>query len=154
MKAIGIIACTAIASSFAHGGERTAEELLKRAPAAVQSTVREQARGGRLEDFETITIDGKTIYIAETDRPHDLKIYVAESGALIKVREDIPVSKTPAAVLETARGLGGVIDEVTKETSGTSETYRVEIDRKGMPDLDLVVTPGGRIVSQSEDADD
>ena len=154
MKALGIIACTVLASPFARGGDRTAEELLNRAPAAVQSTVREQARGGRLEDFETITIDGKTIYIAETDRPHDLKIYVAESGVLIKVREEIPVAKTPAAVLEAARGAGGVIDEVTKETSGRSETYQVEIDRNGLPDLDLVVTPAGRIVSQNEDSDD
>lgn len=154
MKTPGIIACAILAGPAALASDRAAEEALKAAPAAVQSTVRENARGGGIEDFDRITIDGKTIYIAEIDRPDDLKIYVSENGALLKIREEVPVSQTPAAVLDAVRSLGGVIDEVEKEDTGKSTVYRVEIDRDGQPDLDVEVAPDGRILSRNEEADD
>ncbi|WP_367874445.1 hypothetical protein [Luteolibacter sp. Populi] len=131
------------------------EIRLEECPQAVQSTVRDNARDGRIDEVDLIEIEGNTIYIAEAEfaQDRDMKIYVSGSGALIKTVEDVPLAEVPAVVAEAARKLGS-IDEVDKETRGGTVTYHVEVDRPGQRDLDLEIAANGAILKQTEEAKD
>jgi hypothetical protein len=153
MKTKTLVLLALIVSPLVHAGPKKAAERLRQAPEAVRKTVADHSRGGVVDDFDTIRIDGKTIHVAEIELPLDLKLYVSEDGALIKIREEIPTANAPAAVLDAARPLGDSIKEVEKETAGESITYRVEVKRKGQADLDLHLTADGKILSQKLDVD-
>ena len=131
------------------------EIRLDECPQAVQSTVRDHARDGRIDEVDLIEIEDNTIYIAEAEfsQDRDMKIYVSGNGALIKTVEDVPLAEVPAAVAEAARKLGS-IDEVDKETRGDAVTYHVEVDRPGQRDLDLEIAANGAILKQTEEAKD
>ena len=146
------ICCTIVTATA--GGERR-DLLLQECPQAVQTTVRENARGGHVDEIDLISIDGRVIYRAEIDLPRDrdLKIYVDGDGALMMTKEEILPRELPEAVLLAARALGAV-EDVDKESNGRTITYHVEIDRAGQPDLDVVFLADGSISSQTEEADD
>lgn len=129
---------------------------LDQCPAAVQATIRENSRGGPIDDIDRIGIDGNVIYRAEIDLPQDqdLKLYIAGNGALLKVLEEISLAEAPEAVRRVAKEQGGTIDDVAKETKGQTVTYHVEIDRPGQPDLDLVLAADGAILSRTEEGGD
>lgn len=132
---------------------------LSACPAPVQKTIEQNLRGGTLDEIESITIEGRTLYVADVDlsRDHDLKIHVAADGALVRLKEDIDLSKAPEAVRDAAKKLvpaGGRIDDVDKESAGGKVTYHVEIDRPNTSDLKVVFSPEGAILSQREDHDD
>ena len=62
----------------------------KDVPAAVQTTMQSNAAGGKVTEVETETVNGVVYYYAEvkgTDHKWT-KIYVTESGALMKVEPD------------------------------------------------------------------
>jgi hypothetical protein len=145
----------ALACTHVHGNTDHRDMPLKHCPAPVQSTINANARGGTVEEVDAISIDGREIYIADVDLPAglDLKIYVAGDGALVKTREDVPLVDTPATITQAVARFGGNIDEVNKETRGKTITWHLEIDRKGAPDLDVVVSSDGSIVSETEDVD-
>jgi hypothetical protein len=145
------ICCTVIAAA---GSERS-DLLLQECPQAVQTTVRENARGGHIDEIDLISIEGRVIYRAEIDLPRDrdLKIYVDGDGALMMTKEEILPRELPQAVLNAARALGAV-EDVDKESNGRTTTYHVEIDRAGQPDLDVVFLADGSISSQAEEVDD
>ncbi len=153
MKTKTFVLLALIIPSLAHAGPKKAAERLRQAPEPVRKTVTDHSRGGVVDDFDTIRIDGKTIHIAEIELPLDLKLYVSDDGSLIKIREEIPTANAPAPVLAAAKPLGDSIKEVEKETAGESITYRVEVKRKGQADIDLHLTADGKILSQKLDAD-
>jgi uncharacterized membrane protein YkoI len=154
MKTTCIILVTALATALASAEDSKARKRLDTAPAAVRQTVNDNSRGGVLDDFDVITIDGKSIYIAEIELPAELKIYVSENGSLLKTREDIPFSAAPEAVRKAVTALGGTVDETKLETSGKTSTYLIEIDRLGEPDLNVTVSPEGAVLNRHEEADD
>jgi uncharacterized membrane protein YkoI len=140
------------ASATAYGRELH----LSVCPAAVQSAIEANARGGVIDEIDLISIEGKEIYIAEVDLPLDLdlKVYVSGNGALLKTREDAPLASRPAFIRDSVREHGGTIDDVEKEIAGGKVTWHVEIDRKGIPDMNVVLNAEGGVISETEDADD
>lgn len=128
---------------------------LAQCPPAVQDTVRANLRDGRLDEIERITVQGQTRYIAEIDLPgdDDLKLHIADDGALLKTREDISSKDLPGAVKATLDSYGGKIDDLEKETSGEETTYHADIDRAGKPDLDVVISADGKVIRETEDDD-
>ena len=135
-----------------------AEVRLEDCPPAVQSTIRENSRSGKIDEIESFAIQGKTLYVAEVELggDRDLKIHVASDGALVKTREDFPYAEVPDAVRKTVESKlgGGTADDVDKEISGNTVTYFVEIDRSGAPDVDLAIDAEGKLLSETEDAGD
>jgi len=140
------------ASATAHGRELHLNEC----PAAVQSAIEANARGGVIDEVDLISIEGKEIYIAEVDLPRDLdlKVYVSGNGSVLKTLEDVPLASMPAFIRDAARDHGGTIDDVEKEIAGGKVTWHVEIERKGMPDVDLVLNAEGGVISENMDHDD
>ncbi|MES2659765.1 MAG: hypothetical protein V4689_14195 [Verrucomicrobiota bacterium] len=140
-------------------GHLTAAEVrLADCPAAVQATIQQNSRDGRIDEIESYSIQGKMLYVAEVELAgdRDLKIHVAADGALVKTREDFSLGETPEAVRKAVEGKlnGGMADDVDRETVGQTATYHVEIDRKGAPDLELMIDSEGQILSEAEDTDD
>jgi len=156
MNTIKIITTLAFTTALAGAQGKSREMRLEECPPPVQSTVQANARGGNIEEVDLINIDGKVIYIAEAELPRDrdLKIYVSGNGALMKTLEEVLLRETPEAVRNAVQGLGGRVDEVNLETEGQTLSYHVEIDRQGAPDLDVVVSATGAILSQTEEAND
>jgi len=124
-------------------------------PASVQSTIESNARGGVIDEVDLLSIEGKEIYIAEVDLPQDLdlKVYVSGNGSLLKTREDISLKSMPSFIRDAVREHGGTIDDVEKEVAGGTVTWHVEIDRKGMPDIKVVLNAEGGVISETEDHD-
>jgi uncharacterized membrane protein YkoI len=84
----------------------------------------------------------------------EMKIYVLANGTLFKTREDIRMEDAPAKVKEAAQQLvaaGGKVDDTVKTTAGDgTESYEVEIKRKGQKEVKIVFAADGTILSQSE----
>ena len=139
------------------GFANAAEVRLADCPPAVQATIQQNSRDGRLDEIESYSIQGKALYVAEVELAgdRDLKIHVAADGTLVKTREDATLAEVPAAVRTAVEGKlnGGVADDVDKETAGSTVTYHVEIDRKGAPDTNLTIDSAGKILSESEEHD-
>ncbi len=154
MKALKTILATGIlalaAPAYADNDIR-----LDECPAAVQKTILDNARGGKIDEIDVIRIEGKTLYIAEVDLPRDrdLKIHVAGDGALIKTREDISLATVPEAVRDALESYGGKIDDLELETANGVATYHAEIDYNGQPDLEVTVAADGRVLREVEDDD-
>ena len=126
-------------------------------PAPVQEVIQKNLRSGKLDSIKMLTVDGRTLYLADVDlaEDEDLKVYISETGELLKTREDVRQADAPAAVIEAAKKLvpeGGKLDDVEKETAGGKTTYLVEIDRPNAPDLEVTVSADGAILSQKDEA--
>ncbi|MCU0797497.1 MAG: hypothetical protein MUF31_16375 [Akkermansiaceae bacterium] len=135
----------------------TARELaIHECPQPVRSTIESNARGGMIEEVDWVAINGKEIYVAEVDLPRDtdLKIYVAADGQLIKIREDLAFAEAPQEVRNTLGSFGGRVDDLDRETEGSTVTYYAEIERSGQSDLKLTLDASGRVTQQYEDHDD
>jgi len=131
---------------------------LSDAPAAVQETIRQNQRKGVLDELNAITVNGRTLYVAEIELggDRDLHLHVAANGALLKTREDIPLRQAPEAVRQAIKNAagGGNVDDLDLEVSGDKRTYHADIDRPNSFDLDLVLAEDGAILRQTEDLDD
>lgn len=128
---------------------------LENCPPAVQETIRANARDGKVDDVDTVTIEGKTLYVAEVNLANgkDLDVHVGSDGKLIKTTEDIQLSETPAAVQEAVKKLeaeGGRLDDIDKNVANGKITYEVDIDRSNAPDLDIVLDESGSVISRKE----
>ena len=132
------------------------ELRIESCPPAVQATVDANARGGIIEEVDLIAIDGKEIYIAEVELPRDrdLKIYVSGNGTLVKTREELSLRELPAFIRDVTREYGGTLEDVDKESAGGKVTFHVEIDRQGMPDLEVVLNAEGGVIRETEEHDD
>ncbi|RYD60251.1 MAG: hypothetical protein EOP83_19830 [Verrucomicrobiaceae bacterium] len=139
------------------GHAAAAEVKLADCPAAVQATIQQNSRDGRIDEIESYSIQGKMLYVAEVELggDRDLKIHVAADGALVKTREDSALSEVPEAVRKAVEGKldGGIADDVDKETAGQTVTFHVEIDRKGAPDTNLTLDSAGKVLSETEEHD-
>ena len=155
MKTIRTLTTLALTATFA-AADAGKELRLDACPQAVRETIIAHAREGRVEEVDLIEIEDKQIYIAEVDlaRDIDLKIFVDGKGVLLKTREDVAGGDTPGFIAGIVAKTGGALDDVEKETAGDKVTYHVGIDRTGAPDLDVVVSANGEVISQTEEADD
>ena len=129
---------------------------LGKCPPEVQATIRNHAREGKIDEVESLAIEGRRMYIAEVDFAGDreLKIYVLANGTLLKTREEIVMADAPAKVKEAAEKLlsaGGKVDDVvkTREADG-KESYEIEIKQKGEKEVKVVYSADGTKLSQKE----
>ena len=157
MKTLQTLILAALAGSTLN--LRADDMKLEQCPAAVQDTIRANARDGRIDDINLITIEGRALYVAEVDLKgdKDLKLHVGSDGKLIKTREDAVLGDAPDAVQDAVKKLmpaGGKVDDVDKETATGKITYHVEIDRPNAADLDVVVADDGTVIRRTEDTQD
>jgi uncharacterized membrane protein YkoI len=127
------------------------DSRLAACPESVRKTIIAEARGGVVDELEMVQVEGKTIYIAEVELPGDLKIYVDENGSLIKVREEIKASEMPERVRQVVDVENGRIDDVEKQTSNGKVVYFVEIDKPGGVEVNLRISPDGKVMSRREE---
>lgn len=156
MKALKTLLVTGILSlGFSPAAFADNEIRLDECPAEVRKTITENSRDGKIDEIDVITIQGKTLYVAEVDLPRDrdLKIHVAGDGSLLKIREDISLDTAPAAVRDTLEGYGGRIDDLEMETAGNTTTFHADIEFSGQPDLEVTVATDGRVIREVEDND-
>ena len=146
-----------ILSAFILAPTASAKDIpLAKCPPEVQATIRGHARDGKIEEVESLAIEGRRMFIAEVDFPGDreLKIYVLANGALFKTREDIRFEDAPAKVREAAQQLiaaNGKVDDVVKTTEADGkETYELELKRKGQKEVKIIYSAEGSILSQRE----
>ena len=146
-----------ILSAFILAATASAKDIpLAKCPPEVQATIRSHARDGKIDDVESLAIEGRRMFIAEVDFPDDreLKIYVLANGALFKTREDIRFEDAPAKVKEAAQQLiaaDGKVDDVVKTTEADGkDTYELELKRKGQKEVKIVYSAEGSILSQRE----
>ena len=62
----------------------------KQVPGAVQSTIQTAANGGKVKETRKLTVNAAIVYCAEVKGPDGQwsKVYVNESGALLKAEPD------------------------------------------------------------------
>jgi uncharacterized membrane protein YkoI len=155
MTTLQTITALAFTTMLASADIERREIRIEDCPASVQTTVKANARGGVIDEVDLIAIEGKQIYIAEVELPRDrdLKIYVSGNGSLVKTREELSLREMPAFIRDAVREYGGTIDDVEKETAGRTVTYHVEIERKAIPDIDVVLSAEGAVISETEEND-
>lgn len=132
---------------------------LAECPAPVQQAINQNLAGGTLDEVDLVSIQGQNLYVVEVKLPtakRERKLYLNADGTLTKVRDDIALAESPAAVQDAAKklaGTTGTVDDVEKETANGKVTYRVDIDRhdKDGGDLKAVINEDGSIVSQNAD---
>ncbi|MBK1816440.1 hypothetical protein JIN84_12505 [Luteolibacter yonseiensis] len=134
------------------------EIRLDECPAPVQETVRQYGRQGKVDEAKSYDIQGRMLYVVEIDLPdkRELRLHVSPDGTLVKMSEEITADELPEAVRAVVDGkaAGGTLDDVERETVGKVVRYRIEIERKRMPDVDLLLDPSGAVLSEKEEADD
>lgn len=157
MKTNIIITTLALITAPAFADSLKSREIhLDDCPPAVRETILDNARNGTIEEVEHIRFGDQILYIAEVDLPQnrDLDIHVDGSGNLIETREDLTLAELPAPVSSALQKLGGSTDDIERHIKGETTTYHAEIDRKGLPDLNVVISADGQIIEQTEEADD
>lgn len=136
---------------------RADEIALSACPPVVQETIRKELKGGTLDEVKHLSIEGRSLYIAQVELSgdRDLRIHVGSDGRLLKTREEITLLEAPVAVQETVKRLqptGSRIDDVDREVTDAKTTYRIEIDRPQARDINLHLAEDGTVISQSEDS--
>ena len=128
-------------------------------PEAVQQTIRQNQRDGRVDEVKTTLVDQKTIYVAEVELAgdRDLEIHVANDGALLKTREEITLQGLPEPVKKAADKLanekGGKLEDPKKVIESGATTYKLEIDRHDGPDWKVTFASDGKILSEKVKSD-
>ncbi|GAA5124318.1 hypothetical protein GCM10023212_23980 [Luteolibacter yonseiensis] len=111
-----------------------------------------------MDEAKSYDIQGRMLYVVEIDLPdkRELRLHVSPDGTLVKMSEEITADELPEAVRAVVDGkaAGGTLDDVERETVGKVVRYRIEIERKRMPDVDLLLDPSGAVLSEKEEADD
>lgn len=155
MKLTNSIAIMALTTAFAHA-DIEKDVRLADCPEPVRKTLEANAREGRIDEVELISIDDKQVYIGEVDLPEDidLKIYVNGDGSLMKTREDVRGAAIPKFVTTAVKEMGGKADDVEREVVGNTVTYHVDVELTGKADLEVVFDSEGAVVSKTEEIDD
>jgi uncharacterized membrane protein YkoI len=123
---------------------------LKDAPAAVQKTVADQLKGGKLKSLSVETEGGKTEYEAEvTVDGRDKTVAMDASGKVLETEMVVDLKALPEAVRagltrEAGKGSIAKVEEVTK--AGVT-SYEAKITEAGKKDREVVVTADGKLVA-------
>ncbi len=129
---------------------------LEKCPSEVQTTIRTHARDGKIDEVESLAIEGRRMFIAEVEFPGDkeLKIYVLANGTLFKTREDIRMEDAPVKVREAAQQLvvgEAKVDDLVKITEADGkESYELEMKHKGEKEVKLLLSGEGTVLSRKE----
>lgn len=159
MKSKSLLYLTFALATGATGMLHSQDNLLRRYPEAVQASIRGHLGKGKLDEVNSIEVDGRRLYVAEIDLPgnRDLKVHLDSDGRLLKMWEDLKVSDLPVEVRKAVEGLlekRGRIEDVDRETVGKTVRYHVEIKQSETVDLDVVLKEDGTIISKKIEEND
>jgi uncharacterized membrane protein YkoI len=122
-------------------------------PAAVQNTVKEQAKGAIVKGYSTERDNGKTVYEAEMMVDgHSKDIQIAEDGTLNEIEEEVPFDTLPAKVKAALTEKAGSA-KITKVESLTKRSKLVAYEAatlKGTKRGEIQVGPDGSKLSHEE----
>ena len=120
---------------------------MKDLPPAVQKTVQEHSKDGKVRGLSKELNQGKTVYEAELLIQGKSKdMLIAEDGAIIEVEEQVALNALPAAVqaaLRKAAGRGRItlVEAVTK--NGALAFYEAHVNTRGKV-TEVKVSPDGQ----------
>jgi uncharacterized membrane protein YkoI len=152
--AIAAFAIALACTSRADDKDKEAKEIkvkMQDLPAAVRKTVQEQTRGASLRGLSREVENGKTYYEAALKvGGHGKDVLMDESGAVVEVEEEVPLSTLPPAAREAVQkaSAGGKLvklESITKDN--TLAAYEAAIKKKGKTS-EIKVTPDGKPVEQ------
>jgi hypothetical protein len=120
-------------------------------PAAVRQAVQEQTRGASLRGLSKEVENGKTYYEAALKvGRHAKDVLLDESGAVVEVEEEVPLSALPPAAREAVQkaSAGGKLVKLEAITKNNIlSAYEAAIKKSGKTS-EIKVTPGGKPVEQ------
>jgi len=140
-------------------GEKALKVKFADAPAAVQKTMTEQAKGAKIDSLDKEVEKGQTVYEADVMLDgKEYEIVVAEDGKLVSKdlaqQEGTPIkfSEAPAAVQKTFKDLDGgqAIDKLDKEDEDGKTIYEGDI-KIGGKNYEVKVAPDGKLISKTLD---
>ncbi|WP_193211199.1 hypothetical protein [Luteolibacter marinus] len=145
-----------LAVALSTGTGLAGEPKVADCPPAVRGTIEANTRGGTVDEVERFTVGASELYVAEIEGPRgrDIELHITADGGLLKTVEDIRLAAAPEAVRIAVAAMEGTVDDVDKVTVGKAVTYHIELDRAGAPDLEVVLSPDGKVVRQAEEMDD
>ncbi len=128
-------------------------------PAAIRKVIEEKSEGGHVDEVRVNEVEGKMLYRVEIERPedHDLELYLAADGEILRTIDEVPLAELPEAVREATEErlpAEAAIDDATVEKTPEGLVYVVEIDRVAAPDLHLHFIPEGEEIERVEETDD
>jgi hypothetical protein len=131
------------------------EKKIKRTelPPAVEKTVAEQSKAGRIRGFSTEMEDGKRLYEVElTVKGHGKDISMDAQGNVVEVEEEIFMNSLPPAVRKglTEAAKGGTILKIESITKNDKlVAYEADV-RSAAKRSEIQVGPDGKALSHPE----
>ena len=123
---------------------------LKDTPAAVQKTITDQLKGGKLRGLSLEVENGRTQYEAElTVDGHDRDLIIDPAGKVLEVEGVVEFSALPDVVRagltrEAGKGSIGRVEDVTREGV---VSYEALIKEPGKKDREVKVGADGKVVA-------
>lgn len=128
---------------------------LEHCPPEVAASIEEQTAGWTLDEIEVVTVADRSLYVADAELASlDLTVHVAEDGAVVSRREEIPLEDSPQAVQASLANMDGNVDQIERVTDDNGERFEAEFDRLLHADRNVVLQSDGTILSQTEGQDD
>ena len=122
-------------------------------PAAVQKTITDNAHGGKVDEVEKESKDGKDIYEVKikTSDNQKIKMKVEGDGRLTEFRyghkegTDVSLSDVPKAVQKTItdNAHGSKVDKVEKETKNGETVYEAKVKTSDGKETEIKVNENG-----------
>lgn len=144
---IAILGLSLAMATVTTAGEKNI--ALKDAPAAVQKTVNEQLKGGKLRGLSMEVEKGKTTYEAElTVSGRDRDVVVDPEGRIVEAEQVVELSTLPEVVRAgLAREAGkGSVEKVEEVTRAGVTSYEAVIKEAGKKDREVVIGADGKVV--------
>lgn len=124
-------------------------------PAGVRQSIEAKLEGGRIDDIESVILNGKTRYIVDIDGPgrRDLTLRLSPAGRILIESEDFTLKQCPTKVRNAiqqavAMKAGWSIDDIDQVTNSKGVRFHVDIDRRGQRDLKLVISSNGNVIKR------
>jgi uncharacterized membrane protein YkoI len=157
----------AAGAGFAGGGDEPEAKIkLADCPAAVQETLKREAFGGKLDDIEKETENGRVSYEADVKIDgHNYEIVVDDKGMLVhklldeddedEQETEMKLADCPPAVQKTLKREAGEakIDKVDKQQQQGRTVYETDV-KLGGENYEIVVTEEGLLLAKQLDEDD
>ena len=145
---IRIVAVTMIASLALQAESKVKLESL---PQAVQTTIRNETRGGTLLAIVKEVENGKTLYEVESKKAGKTRDFMVDtSGSVVSVEEETDMASVPQEVqagLKKAAG-SSKITKVEKVTEGTVTKYEATVQGKLGKKSEVSVNADGSPIKQ------
>ena len=123
---------------------------MKKLPAAVQQTVREQSKGATIKGFAAEKKAGKTFYEVEMNvKGHTKDLLIDANGTVVEVEEEVALATLPASVkagLEREAGKSKILKVESITKNDTVIYYEAEIKRRGKV-AEIKVGPDGAAIN-------